>query len=133
MSMNRLTRIDAGGCITGVKRSHGEYVGTDEMLLQLSKYEDTGLTPEQIPQMSQFQAKCEEVNRLKEMSEKLQSAYDNLKLMIDDCKKPTCDGCKREKTGRFDYKALGYCRSCSRAYKDEYKANEQDEKQGILS
>ena len=36
---------------------------------RLAQYEDTGLTPEQIQQMSQmYQAKCEEINKLKSES-----------------------------------------------------------------
>lgn len=93
----------------GLFKDYDVFFAYKKAVDKLGAYEDTGLTPEQIPEMSQmFRDKCEEVNRLENK---------------------TCEGCKREKTSRFDYKALEYCRSCSRAYKDEYYASEQDAKQ----
>jgi hypothetical protein len=49
----RLTRIDAGGIITGAKRGKGEYVGTQEMLERLYEYENSGLSPEEVTELKE--------------------------------------------------------------------------------
>lgn len=52
----RLTRIDAGGIITGAKRGRGEYVGTQEMLERLYEYENSNLSPEEVQSLAQAKA-----------------------------------------------------------------------------
>lgn len=52
----RLTRIDAGGIITGAKRSKGEYVCTQEMLERLYEYENSGLSPEEVQELAKAKA-----------------------------------------------------------------------------
>jgi len=52
----RLTRIDAGGIITGAKRGKGEYVGTQEMLERLYEYENSGLSPEEVQELAKAKA-----------------------------------------------------------------------------
>jgi hypothetical protein len=46
--MERLTRIDSTGRITGAKRGKGDYVGHEEIVARLHEYEDTNLTPAEI-------------------------------------------------------------------------------------
>ena len=90
----RLTRIDAGGIITGVKRGKGEYVGTQEMLERLYEYENSGLSPEQVQKLKKSDASKEqctidqhgEIHRLRDELKRYKQAEQEGRLVVLSCK-----------------------------------------------
>ena len=97
----RLTRIDAGGIITGAKRGKGEYVGTQEMLERLYEYENSGLSPEEVTELKEeyeteksnseatYAIMCgltEEVERLKKCLAEYEQAKAEGRLVVLPCK-----------------------------------------------
>lgn len=99
--MERLTRNDFIGFLK--QDELPSYVGIWDRLKQ---YEDLGITPDQVREMSKlYQQKCEEVARLEKEIEKLKNSEDG------------CTSCMfNDERTEDDYP----CSECSRPYDDKY-------------